>query len=126
MGRVTIDVLTYDPAGDRYKMILVEEGPWEAESSHDNLQRLHDRLYDCVYAAVDGHLASRFPESRGKDIVIQLDCYDTPAADVTALFERLRDHVAASAQLQSDMSRLGHVRSLAFECNHRSVKERDA
>jgi hypothetical protein len=125
MGRVTIDVVTYDPKTDSHKMILVEEGPWETGAILDNLRALQERLYNCVDAVVDGHVAERFPDSKGKDVVIQLDCYDIPE-DVAPFFERFANHIRSSAEVEADMKRQGFVRALRFECNRRTLKGQDA
>jgi hypothetical protein len=126
MGRVTIDVVTYDSAADSFKMVLVEEGPWESGATEEHLRALQQRLYDCVDAAIDGHLAGEFPDSRGKDVVIQLDCYDTPDEAVSIFFGRFRDHVSGSSEIQADIKRQGFVRSLRLEYNRCSLKGRDA
>lgn len=73
-------------------MVLVEEGPWNG-SITNQLKRLQQRLYGCIDAALDGQLAQRFPESSGKNIVIELDCYDLPRSEVTNFFAKFSEGV---------------------------------
>jgi len=37
-------------------------------------------------AAIDGQLAKKLPESKGKDIIVRVDCYDLPRAEVKDFF----------------------------------------
>jgi hypothetical protein len=81
MAEVTVDFVVKDP----WRMVLVEEGPWEDVSS--NLHRVQDRLYACIDAAIQGKLAEQFPESKGADITVQLDCYSLPQEPVSQFFQ---------------------------------------
>jgi hypothetical protein len=71
--RLTIDLVTDRPTDGAFILVLVEEGPWDPDETDVQLRRIQDRLYDCVDAAVDGHLAGKYPDSRGKPVVIRLD-----------------------------------------------------
>lgn len=80
MAEVTVDFVVKDP----WRIVLVEEGPWEDISS--NLHRAQDRLYACIDAALQGKLAEQFPESKGAVITVQLDCYSLPREPVSRFF----------------------------------------
>lgn len=90
-----VDFVAKDNRQDRWKMVLVEEGPW-LNSVEDQLRRIQDRLYGCLDAALDGELARRFPESTGKSIVVQLDCYNLPTEEVSEFFRRFSNNVFAT------------------------------
>ena len=77
-------------------MVLVENGPWRGPMDL-YLRKLQERLYGCVDAALDGQLAERFPESAGKSVVIQLDCYDLPKDEVQAFFTAFAEGVFSIA-----------------------------
>ena len=119
--RVTIDLVTYKPDTDKFIIVLVEEGPWAENQVRDNLERLQDRLYNCVDVAVDGHLATKYPDSRGKGVVIRLDCYDTPETEVESFFSRFTGHIRQSDEIQHDIVAKGFVASLEFEYNRRTL-----
>lgn len=72
-------------APDEWKMVLVEAGPW-SPPFQKHLERFQERLYGCVDAIIDGQLAERFPETEGCKVVVQVDCYDLPEAEVGGLF----------------------------------------
>lgn len=123
MDQVTIDLITHNPRDDRFSLILVEEGPWPDEDIVVKLRELQDRLYNCVFAAIDGQLADLYPDSKGKDVVIRLDCFDTPADEVADFFDRFSKHIMKSEKIQNDLRANAFVKSLSFEYSRGTIKE---
>ena len=123
MDEVTIDLITHNPKDDKYAMILVEEGPWPDEDIVTKLHELQDRLYNCVFAAIDGQLASLYPDSKGKDVVIRLDCFNIPTDDVVDFFDRFSKHIMNSEKIQNDLRTKDFVKSLSFEYSRGTLKE---
>ena len=82
---------TSDP--QLWRMILVEEVPWEKDVIITELTRLQNRLYDCVDAALDGQLAKKFPETLKKTIRIELDGYNLPDPEVSEFFENFSQNI---------------------------------
>lgn len=68
MGEVTVDFITRSEDDSRWTMVLVEEGPWNADQVEAQLRRVQDRLYACI--------EEQFPASRGKAVEIQVDFDD--------------------------------------------------
>src|SRR5262245_50880225 len=122
--RLTIDLVTERPSDGAFILVLVEEGPWGPDEAEGQLGRIQDRLYDCVDAAVDGHLARKYPDSRGKPVVIRLDCYDTPDRPVRDFMKRFAEAIATSEEIQRDLAAQGFVQSIGFEYNRRTLKGR--
>ena len=116
-SNVKIDLITHDSKRDAYVLVVVEQGPWEEATADAELRRLQDRLYDVVDVAVDGHFASQYPDSRGKTVVIRLDCYDTPQDEVERFFHLFAEHIHASAEVQSAIVNRQNVKELEFEFN---------
>ena len=73
------------------------------------------RLNAAVGFAVDGLLASKFPDSHGQAVVIRLDCYDVPRRPTEELFSRFASAASSSTDLQHDIATKGHVTRLEFE-----------
>jgi hypothetical protein len=115
--RFTVDLITNRPSDGAFILVLVEEGPWDADETELQLRRLQDRLYDCVDTAIDGHLAAKYPDSRGKPVVIRVDCYDTPDQPLRDFIERFSEHIVKSEEVQRDLASQGFVRSLSVEYN---------
>lgn len=111
---VKIDVISETPDGS-WVLILVEEGPWPDDDLIPNLRRIQERLYGCIDVAIDGHLASLHPESKGKPVVVRLDCYDTPDAPVRDFVGRFASYVGQAADIQGDLKAKGFIASLRFE-----------
>jgi hypothetical protein len=78
MSEVKIDVISYDPVHDEFALYLVENGPWAEPSLERRLRLVQDRIYSVIDVVVDGHLAEKFPESKGKKVRIQIDGYGDP------------------------------------------------
>ncbi|HEX8323275.1 MAG TPA: hypothetical protein VF595_05105 [Tepidisphaeraceae bacterium] len=112
--QVTIDLITEMPDGS-WVLVLIEQGPWAEVELHANLQRVQERLYNCVDVAIDGHLAKLYPESKGKAAVVRLDAYDTPDTPVRDFVGQFANHVRNTAQIQWDLNANGFVTSLHFE-----------
>ena len=117
--KATIDLVTYDPKRDAHILVAVETG----DGSTDSLRRLQERLYDYVDIAVDGFLAQKYPESRGKSIVIRLDCYDTPRDACERFFFRFAESIHSSREIQAAIAEHGHIKDIDFEFNWRRLKD---
>ena len=98
-------------------MVLVEEGPWSDSEIETNLQRVQDRLYGCVDAALDGELSKLYPESIGQSVVIRLDCYNVPQAEVEAFFRRFSEGVLSTPDYRAALADTRFVRGITFELN---------
>ncbi len=101
-------------------MVLVEEGPW-ASDIEKQLRRVQERLYQCVDAALDGQLAEKFPESSGKEIVIQLDCYNLPREDVAEFFDNFSHGVFLISDYKKALKESSFVNGIRFEVNFDSI-----
>ena len=122
MGTVntTVDFLARGSTPDEWKMVLVESGPWQG-SLDPHLRNLQERLYGCVDAALDGQLAEQFPESVGKSVVIQLDCYDLPKDEVQAFFTAFADGVFSINDYQVALAETQFVKGISFAVTFDSI-----
>jgi hypothetical protein len=119
---VTIETITHEPKRDAFVLICVEQGPWLPEAVPAHFRRIQDRLLDCVDAAVDGGVARLHPDSIGKLIVIRLNCYDTPQADLEEHFFRVAEYVHQSEEIQAAIRDKLYVAGLEFEFNCRTLR----
>jgi len=118
---LTIDLITERPADGAFVLILIEEGPWDPDQIESHLQRIQDRLYDCIDAAIDGHLAAKYPKSTGKPVIIRLDCYDTPDETIANFMRRFAESISGSHDVQRDLAVGRFVKSLSVEHNWRPL-----
>lgn len=119
--KVTIDLVTEHPETGDFVMVAVEEGPWSPEEVLTQLQRLQDRLYDFVDAAIDGYLAAEFPESKGRNVTIRLDCYNIPEEQVAPFFRRFEEKIEQSEEVNEVIRSLSNVSRLRLELNCRHI-----
>lgn len=115
-----VDFVAKGKSPNEWKMVLVEEGPWVG-SIEGQLRRVQGRIYDCIDAALDGQLAEQFPESNGKHIIIRIDCYNLPRADVEDFFSRFTDGVFAVDDYREALDRSQFVQGIDFEINFDSI-----
>ena len=112
----TVDFVAKSPSANEWKLVLVEAGPW-AEPVADHLRRIQGRLYGCLDAAIDGQLAEEFPETKGRRIVIRLDCYDVPRSEVGTFFRAFSQGVLAQVDYREALENSPFVESFGFEIN---------
>lgn len=115
-----IDFVAEGDSPDEWKMVLVEEGPWNGPLEAE-LRRLQGRMYGCLDAALDGQLADVFPKSLGRRVVIQLDCYDLPRADVEAFFQRFTGGILATEDYRQALQKNEFVRSIGFAISFNEI-----
>lgn len=115
MGEVTIDFVARDQPHGGWALVLVEEGPWPKREIPSHLLRVQDRLYGCLDAAVDGLVARQFPASVGHPLLIRLDAYDVPRAELTEFFERFSSAVPLLPDYGEAIRQCTHYPGIAFE-----------
>jgi hypothetical protein len=112
MANITFNLITDDPKNNEFVVYLVESGPW----SHDvgeRLKKLQGRLYDAFDAVVDGALSSKYPESKGRRIRIQVDGYNSPPETVLNLVRKFAAFIHESQEYQNaikESSFVTHIR----------------
>lgn len=111
-----IDFVARGDSPDEWKMVLVEEGPW-AGAVENELHRIQERMYGCIDAILDGQLAENFPESKGRRIIVQLDCYDVPRSDVEDFFQRFSTGIFSLDDYREAFEHSEFAKSVGFEIN---------
>lgn len=101
-------------------MVLVEEGPWPG-SIDDQLRRIQERMYGCIDAALDGQLAESFPDSKGKRIIVQLDCYNVPRAEVEDFFQRFSSGVLSLEDYRKALEHNEFVHGIDFRVSFDNI-----
>lgn len=110
----TVDFVAKGRFPNEWRMVLVEEGPWPG-SVENQLRRIQERMYGCIDAALDGQLAQKFPESIGKRLVIELNCYNVPHAEVEGFFRRFSAGALVSDDYQEALRSNQFVQGIGFE-----------
>jgi hypothetical protein len=82
------------------------------------LRRVQDRLYSALEVILDGILAGLYPETKGKAVVLRLECWGTPDAPVRDFFERWATHVQSDNEFAPSIARCPHVSSIGFVYEH--------
>src|SRR5258707_14932136 len=96
MPSVKIDLVTQDHDADEFVLILVEDGPWPVESAHwgERLSRIQTRIFEAIDVAVDGHLAAKYPDSKGKIVRVQIDSPGGAPPRLMDLVSKIKERLA--------------------------------
>jgi hypothetical protein len=120
MGEVAVNFIAFDKELDACLMVLVEEAWTKPVEVH--LRALQDRLYGCLDAALDGQLAAQFPDSLGKPVIIQVDCYDLDRGEIDSFISRFVEGIATVPEYSAEGS--PYVSEIRFKVNHDSLAPR--
>lgn len=113
-SNVRVDFVVQGDSDDIWLMVLVEEGPWLFPYDA-KLQALQERIYSCIDAAIDGQVAARFPQAKGKRICIRIDAYDLPQAETQAFFDRFSAGVLKIPEYAQALVQSEYVSDIEFE-----------
>jgi hypothetical protein len=111
MSTLLVDIVTEDPLNDEFVLYLVENGPW-TNPLEDRLRVIQTRLYVSLDAVVDGHLASKYPNSRARKIRIQVDCHNSPPESVMEFIRKFSSYFENDTEMQQAIAGSSFVRSI--------------
>ena len=111
-----VDFVAKGDSPGEWRMVLVEEGPWHG-SVEPQLRRIQERMYGCIDAILDGQLAEKFPDSKGKRIIVQLDCYNVPRQEVEDFFDRFSAGIFRLDDYRSALKNCEFVKEIGFDIN---------
>lgn len=115
-----VDFVAKGESPDEWKLVLVEQGPWH-HPVDSALKRLQDRLYGCLDAVLDGQVAEKFPESKGKKVIVRLDCYNVPREPVSIFFHDFASGVLLIPDYRDALEKSTFVREFGFEVTFDSI-----
>jgi hypothetical protein len=96
---------------------------WKPRSSQPATLAAWDRLRasGCIDAALDGQLAEKFPDSNGKPLVVQVDCYNIPREAVESFFDEFSTGVFTSGCYKGAERKNPYVSSIGFAITFDSI-----
>ena len=87
-----IDLVTHEPSADEYVLIITAPEVWT--DSDEQLRQLTDKINAYTTFAIEGGLVRAYPQTTGKSIRFQLDCWSPLTSRVGALVEHARYRLA--------------------------------
>ena len=118
MTKVTVDFVAFDDERNAVLLVFVEEG-WSADVDA-HLRSLQERFFTAMEAALDGDLADKFPKSVGRNLVIQVDCYDLPSQPIDEFVARFAEGIRNLPDFSTADS--PYIRSIDFEVRHEAIR----
>lgn len=112
---LVVEFVAKSDSADEWQIFLFEQGPWEDVSRE--LLRFQERLYDCIDTVIDGHVAAKFPGSKGARVVIRVYCSDLPKADVADFFQRFTKGIFRDGEYSVALERQNYASEIAFAIN---------
>ena len=103
-------------------MILIEQGPWDTAAISDHLRRIQERLYTCLDAALDGAVTAEYPESRGKPLMIRLEVFNVPEAELRGFFGRFASEAPKLPDYAKALREQQFFPMVSFELNVDALK----
>jgi hypothetical protein len=95
-------------------LTLVEQGPWEPDSVETELERVEQRLYDCLNVVLTGQFAARHPDAKGRPTVIVLDGFDLPEEPVRDFAKRFVQHITTWDELRQELQASEFTQAVDF------------
>lgn len=108
---MTLDLITDDPNNDEFAVYLVEEGPWDSDP-RQRLVALQKRLYDAFDVIVEGVLASKYPDSKGRRFRIQVNSYNSPPESVLNLVRKFASFIQENDEYRESIQKSPFVADL--------------
>ena len=115
MTQTIVDFVAKGSEPDMWRLVLVEHGPW-----HDpitQLEKLQNRLYDCIDALIDGTLIDQFPNIWTKSAMIQIDAYNTDSKSLEDFFTSFSDSIFQIEDYKVALKESDFVNKIAFSLN---------
>jgi hypothetical protein len=116
-----IDFIAKGTTLNDWKMILIEEdwtGPLE-----DSIRQLQTRLYNCIDAILDGQLADRYPETLGKDILIEIEFFRESRPEITDFVKRFAEGVFVDTDYGEALEVSRFANGISFRVNFNKHQE---
>jgi len=104
-------------------LVLRESTPWKDENADDECERIQKRIFGCINLAADGLLAKRHPETKGKNIIIRLECDGLPRQDIDEMLEYLNDYLFIKEDYRKDLKKNQFIKSMRLEALYRITKQ---
>jgi hypothetical protein len=120
MPLATIDFITETPETGEFALILVEDGPWPNKDANWNecLSRIQNRIYDAIDIAIDGHLAAKHPNSKGRSVRVQIDSPSGLPPALAKLVARMKEHIEKDAEYSKAIKQSRFVQNLRISTGH--------
>jgi hypothetical protein len=120
MKPTTIDLITETPETGEFALILVEDGPWPESDADWNecLSRIQSRIYGAVDIAIDGHLAAKYPDSKGRAVRVQVDSPNGLPSALAKLVAKMKVHFEADGEYKNAITQSPFIQGLRITTGH--------
>lgn len=95
-----IDLITFDSKTGEFALYLVESGPWPDESLPTRMEVLSQRIINSIEVVLAGLLGTKYPDSVGKPVRLQIDLHDEAPSEMYDLVNETRHAISVSEDLQ--------------------------
>ena len=92
-----MDLIEMDPVSEKVVLVMIEQREWGV--GPQQFRQLEEKINRYLGYVLEGHLASHYPQYRGKRVRIRLDCVEEPHGDAVR-FVRAADHAIRAEGLE--------------------------
>ena len=120
MASATIDLITETSETGEFALILVEDGPWPEDDTEWTrcLSRIQSRIYDAVDVAIDGHLAAKYPDSKGRAVRVQIDSPNGLPSALAKLVAKMKAHFETDGEYSNAIRQSPFFQGLRITTGH--------
>lgn len=117
MGRVVVDIASFDPSRDELRLIFVESEDWPTEpgARNERLRSIQTRVFDLADVAIDGRAARQWPEFAGKAVCIAVNCPFGAPRELTDLVGGLNAFFSRDPTWSAAIAASKHIAGLRIE-----------
>jgi hypothetical protein len=117
---VTAQKVADDPNTGEFVVYFVEDGPWPDDAKEFDvlLKRLQDTILDAADAAIDGGIATVYPDTVGKRIRIQVDSPNGCPQKVEQLVKNIDKYLAESDEYASAIKQSQFISGMRVVTGH--------
>jgi len=120
MPNADLDLITETPETGEFALIIVEDGPWPDKDADwkECLSGIQKRIYDAIDIAIDGQLAAKYPDSKGRRVRVQIDSPSGLPSALATFVTRMKEHVENSNEYSSAIQQSPFIQGLRITTGH--------
>lgn len=87
-----LDLVTTDAESGKVVLVMIERRAWDA--SPDQFRQIEEKINRYLGYVLDGFLVEQYPQYRGREVRLRLDCAEPPAGTAVKFVQAAAHAVA--------------------------------
>lgn len=99
---------------------IIETGPWTENRFDLEYERFQERVYNTVLYATEGHLLEKNLKSKGKKIIVRVECSELPVEEITKALKGINETFLEGGDNHPYLNENKNVSGVKFEAFERT------